>query len=101
MKRCSLLRSVRLCVNVALRRAVGTPFAATVDHGGAGRSLRATEPRLKSTPEFVLEATETHHLAYTTIGVGKELLEQVREVGHRIEEWMRRATAEDRVGANR
>jgi len=59
------------------------------------------EPKLKSTPELVFEASEAHRLAGLTIGVGKELLEQVREVGHRIEEWMRRATAEDRVGANR
>jgi hypothetical protein len=56
------------------------------------------EPRRKSTPELVLEAAEAHRLAGQTIGLGEELLERTKEVGRRVEEGVRRATAEGRVG---
>ena len=56
-------------------------------------------PKSKSTPELILEAKEAHRLADLTIGVGEELLERVKAVSHWIEERVRRATAEERLGA--
>jgi hypothetical protein len=70
-----------------------------MEDGGTGWGLRAMEPKSKSTPELILEAEEAHRLADLTIGVGEELLERVIAVSHRIEERVRRATAEERLVA--
>jgi hypothetical protein len=57
------------------------------------------EPKPKSTPQPALEAAGAHRLAGLTVGVGEGLLGRAKEVGHRIEGRVRRAAAEERVGA--